>query len=382
MSTPVKVPFVNLSAQYEPLRKEILETVDRIFASGNYILGAPVLEFEKLFAEYSETRYAIAVANATDAISLVLKALNIGPGDEVITAPNSFLASAGAIANVGATIRFCDIDETLNLDPKKLEAAITPKTKAVLPVHFTGLPADMDAIRAIAKRHDIAVIEDAAQAVGARYKGRRVGGLGNAACFSLHPLKNLHLYGDGGIITTDDPKLNETLLQLRNHGLINRDESVRWGLNSRLDSVHAAIGSLKMKYLDGYTERFQEIARRYTAAFRPLEANQLLRVPVGLADSECVFHNYIMRVKNRDKLQAYLTSRGVETKIHYPIPIHLQIAAKDTGYGKGSFPVTEKYAQEILSLPIYPELTDSQIKLVTDSITDYFREQVTSEKAL
>ncbi len=364
----MKVSFVNLGAQYSDLQDQIIAKINEISFEGSYILSDEVKKFEEGFATYCDAKYAIGVGNATDALFLVLKALGIGPGDEVITAPNSFIASAGAIVAAGATPILSDIGEDYNLDPALIEKAITPHTKALMPVHLTGMPADMDEILRIAKKHSLVVIEDCAQAIGARYKGRRVGALGVAGCFSLHPLKNLHVQGDGGMITTQDPSLYETLCKLRNHGLKNRDVCEFFGYNSRLDSIQAAIGNIKLKRMDEYTRRFQGIARFYHN-----ELKNTVKVPVLPPEREGVFHNFVIQVDRREELQNYLLSRGVETKIHYPIPIHMQPAATKLGYKIGSFPVSERQAKEIMSLPVYPELTDVQIGHVTQCILDFYQ---------
>lgn len=364
----MKVPFVNLAAQCEPLKSEFSQALDRVCASGAYILGKEVEQFEQSLADVCQTKFVVTVANGTDALVLALKVLDIGPGDEVITAPNSFIASAGAIAAVGAEIRFADVLSDYNISPAAIEAAITEKTKAIIPVHLTGNPVDMDAIDQIAKRHNLKVIEDAAQAIDAQYKGRKVGSLGDLACFSLHPLKNFHLMGDAGFISTDDPSLAKRLLRLRNHGLINRDESVEWGLNSRLDALQAAWGNIKLPYLPQWTERFRQIARQYTA-----QLTGVVECPRVRKDDQAVFHNYVIQVENRTQLMAYLADNGIESKIHYPIPLHMMQAAKGLGYGKGSFPCVEEQSKRIMSLPIYPELTDEQVSYVCEKIIEFYK---------
>jgi dTDP-4-amino-4,6-dideoxygalactose transaminase len=362
----MKVPFVNLGAQFEFLEQELVETFCRVGRSGAYILGDEVERFETGLAALCGTRYAITVANGTDALILIMKALGIGGSDEVITVPNSFVASAGGIAAVGAKPVFVDVGEDFNLDPKQLEQAITSSTKAIVPVHLTGNPADIYEINKIANKYGILVLEDAAQAIGARHHGKCVGSLGFAAAFSLHPLKNFHLMGDAGFITTDDECLKNKLLQVRNHGLINRNESVCWGLNSRLDSLQAAIGNAKLKHFDAWTSRFKEIAQLYTFALK-----DVVRIPLIPTENEAVFHNFVIRDSNRDELAEYLLQRGVETKIHYPIPLHLMECSKGLNYKFGDFPATENQSREILSLPIYPELTNEQVKYVCHTIKNF-----------
>ena len=307
------------------------------------------------------------MGNGTDALFLSLRALGIRQGDEVITAPNSFIATAGAIVAAGAKPVFVDVKGDYNINPDLIKQAITTKTKAIIPVHLTGRPADMDTILIIARKHGLYVIEDAAQAIGARYKGKRVGSLGSTGCFSLHPLKNLHVHGDGGIITTNNKELYEKLLKLRNHGLKNRDECDFWGYNSRLDSIQAAIGNIKLEYLGDWNKRHREIAVMYRK-----NLSGVVTVPVDKEFEEPVYHNFIIQGDKRDELQKYLLERGIETKIHYPIPIHLQEAASSLGYKERDFLVCEAQAKRILSLPIYPELTDGQVNMVIKAIKSFY----------
>lgn len=326
-------------------------------------MGEDVTHFEQGLAQLCETDFALSVGNGTDALILALKALHIGAGDEVITAPNSFIASAGAIAAVGATIKFADVGLDYNLDVESVAKVITDKTKAIIAVHLTGNPADIDALSAIAKPKNIKIIEDAAQAIGASYKSKRVGSLGDVACFSLHPLKNFHLLGDAGFITTNDNVLAEEIKLLRNHGLFNRDESAKWGLNSRCDTLQAAIGLCKLPYLSLWTARFQSIAERYYELLSPH-----VTCPLYAKHNNPVFHNFVIQVDDREELIAKLAECGIDTKVHYPIPLHLMKAAKGLGYKQGSFPQAESQAKRILSLPIYPELTDEQVEHVINSI--------------
>jgi len=345
----------------------LLVAINRVLGHGGFILGDEVASFESEFATYCETRYSVGVGNGTDALFLALKATEVGPGDEVITAPNSFLSSAACIALTGARPVFVDVKDDLNIDPSKLEAAITPRTRAILPVHLTGRPADMAPILEIAERHDLVVVEDAAQAVGARYRGKRVGSLGTVGCFSFHPLKNLNAPGDGGAITTNVPEIYEYLVKARNHGLRTRDEAEFWSVNSRLDSLHAAILRVKLKYLDAQTE-----ARRITASWYQKHLADVVAVPEDRVDEHAVYHTFIIQTDRRDELQRNLAAKGVETKIHYPIPIHLQKAARDLGYEPGAFPVAEEQAKRVLSLPVYPELTADQKTIVVEGICEFF----------
>ncbi|MBL6962976.1 MAG: DegT/DnrJ/EryC1/StrS family aminotransferase [Bacteroidetes bacterium] len=366
----MRVPYIDINAQHIPIKGELLAEVEKILTSGQFILGKAVEEFEKKFAELCQTKYAIGVANGTDALVLAMKVLGIGPGDEVITAPNSFLASASSIVLVGATPVFADVRDDFNIDPQAVRNAITPQTKAIIPVHLTGRPADMDAICEIANEEGIFIIEDAAQAVGATYKDKAVGSIGTMACFSLHPLKNLSASGDGGVITTNDRELKNKLLLLRNHGLKNRDECVEWSLNSRLDEVQAAILNVKLSHLESWNQR-----RRYLASIYQSTLVDYVVVPKDNEKEKAVYHTFIIQTEKRDDLQAFLFNNEIETKIHYPIPIHLQEAAKELNYRDGSFPVTEKQVQEILSLPIYPELGDDQVHYVCNKIVEFFKER-------
>ena len=363
----VRVPFVDLGRQYTAHKDEFDATFQRVAASGGYILGDEVAEFEKGLAEICNVPYALTVANGTDSMILGLRALGIGPGDEVITAPNSFIASAGAIAAVGATIVFADCREDHNIDPVAIEKAITPKTKAIIPVHLTGRPCAMDGINAIAAKHNLYVIEDAAQAIGAKYKGRPVGSFGTMGSFSLHPLKNLFVMGDGGFISLSDKELYEKMKIMRNHGLINRDDCMFWALNSRLDALHCAIGRVKLKYFDAITARFREIAEMYRKGLQ-----DIVDVPRDTPDEFAVYHNFVITVDRRDELQAYLNTIGVETKIHYPVLLHLQPAAKHLGYKHGDFPVAEKMNKRQLSLPIFPELRQEEIDAVIAGIRSFY----------
>ncbi len=364
----LRVPFVGLARQYRALRQELMNAFDEVGESGVYITGERLESFECKAASYCQTRHAIGVANGSDAIFLVLKALGIGAGDEVITCPNSFIATAWTVVATGAQPVFVDVGEDLNMDPAKLEGAITARARAIIPVHLTGRPAPMDEITHIAQHRGLYVIEDAAQAIGARYGGKRVGSLGAAGCFSLHPLKNLGVYGDGGLITTDDDELAGKLRRLRNHGLRNRDECELWGYNSRLDPLQAAFAEIKLAYLDGWNARCREIAALYAETLKPY-----VQVPEDRLYEECVYHNFVIRTALRDELGDHLLAHGVDTRVHYRIPIHLQDAAKTLGYGEGDFPNSERFAQTMLSLPIYPELSQAEVEHVVKTIAGFNR---------
>lgn len=361
------VPFVGLGQRFQTVEKDLLAAVSDIGRKGQFVLGDTVASFERALATYCKSQYTVSVNSGFDALFLALKALGIGKGDEVITAPNSFIATAGAIAATGAKPVFVDVADDFNIDVELIGAAITPNTKALLPVHLTGLPAQMDRIMEIAAHHQLLVVEDAAQAIGATLQGKAVGTWGDAGCFSLHPLKNFHVFGDGGFITLQQENLKDEITRLRNHGLVNRDECLHWGYNSRLDGVQAAMGLICLEKLDQWNGRVKQIAAQYREGLVASVQHQ----PVN-EQADSVYHNYVVRVAERDKLMGYLAERGVDSKIHYPIPLHLQPAAKDLGYGLGDFPRTELFAQEMLSLPIYPELTDEQVAYVIECINEYF----------
>lgn len=361
------IPYVDLAAQNNLVKNELIEAVSNVINSGQYVLGPEVIKFEKLFAEYVGTKYAVGVGNGTDALFLALKAVNVGKGDEVITAPNSFLASASAIALAGATPVFVDVREDFNLDPELLKRSITKNTRAIIPIHLTGRPADMHTILKIAKNYQLYVIEDAAQAVGAKYHGQRVGSFGTAGCFSLHPLKNLSACGDAGIITTNKESIYRFLINARNHGLSNVNQCKHWSINSRLDALHAATLSVKLKYLDAWTN-----ARRSIAGYYQKHLPTDIQVPIEQSHEYCVYQTFVVQADQRDDLQKFLTKRGVNTKIHYPVPIHLQEAAAYLGYRQGDFPVAERHAQRILSLPVYPDLKKEQLEYVVNVLYEYF----------
>lgn len=359
----VKVPFVNLGAEYLLLRDRILDRVDEISRRGSYVLGAEVEEFERAFADYCGVKHAVAVGNGSDALILALWIHGVGLGDEVIIPPNSFVATAWAVARTGARIVFADVGEDMNLDPAQVRAAITPRTKVIMPVHLTGRIARMDEIASIAEEHGVTILEDAAQAVGAKRSGRRAGSFGLAAGFSLHPLKNLHVQGDGGVCVTNDERMTEEMRKYRNHGLRNRDECEFWGVNTRLDTIQAAIALLKLPHLDEWNARNREIAGRYREGL-----DDCLSVPGETAGEEPVYHRFMVRHSERDRLAAALGERGVETRVNYPLPLHLHQAAADLGYARGDFPRAEELAATILSLPLYHTMADEQVDYVIECV--------------
>ena len=371
MPKVINVPFVDLGAQYLEIRDDLLNRIDEIGKSGQYILGEECRQFELELSEFCGSSFAISVANGSDALFLVLKALGIGPGDEVITAPNSFLASAWVIVATGATPKYCDVDSYYNLDPLSFQQAITSRTKAVIPVHLAGVPCDIEKIVDIANKSNIHVIEDCAQAIGATFNGRHVGNFGIAGGFSLHPLKNLGVMGDGGFITTNNENLAQKLLLLRNHGLKNRDEMLIWGYNSRRDEVQAAVGRLKLQLLKKWNERVAEIAHIYKEAFSG--RIDLLSFPT---QSKPVWHNFLLFSKKRNQMREYLLKNGIDTRIHYPIPIHLQIGHNNE-FNVGDFPKAEYQSTHSLSLPIYPTMNNEQVQHVVNHVLEFCKTNLT-----
>jgi len=367
-ATEVRVPFVNLAAQHQPIKAELMEAIGNVIDTGAFVLGDPVGEFEERFAALCGTKHAVAVNSGTDALILALRALNIGPGDEVITSPNSFIATAAAIALTGARPVFVDTAVDFNIDPNQIERAITSRTRAILPVHLTGRPADMDPIRTTAERRGLPIIEDAAQAALASYRGRRAGNLGTIGCFSLHPLKTLNACGDAGILTTNHAALAERLRILRNIGLKTRDECVAWSGNSRLDTMQAAILIVKLRYLQEWTD-----ARRANAAYyrKALVDVPGLTLPMEDRENETsVYHTFMIQTDKRDALKQHLAANGIETAVHYPVPMHLHPAAASLGYQRGAFPTAERQAQRILSLPVWHGLTAQQLTLVVNQVRE------------
>lgn len=364
----MKVPYVDFSGQYAAERGGLLRELDRVMGQGEYILGRDVEDFEKKFARLCRVRHAVGVANATDALTLALKAVGVRPGDEVITAPNSFIASAGAIAQAGAIPVFVDVKPDQLMDPSKLQRALTRRTKAILPVHLTGKVCDMEAIVRFARRRKLKVVEDAAQAVGALRGGRAAGSFGDAACFSFHPLKNLNAAGDAGAVVTNDAAVAEKLRLLRNHGLVSRNEVAFWGYNSRLDTLQAAILGYRLKGLAGVTAA----RRRNAAAYRKGLAG-VVECPSDEKGSRDAYHLFVIQADRRDDLRAFLKARGISTAVHYPTPIHLQPAARSLGGKAGDFPECERQSRRILSLPIHQYLQPRQLAHVIASIKEFYR---------
>jgi dTDP-4-amino-4,6-dideoxygalactose transaminase len=361
----MKVPFVDLQAQYMAIEKEIKQAMADVVAKSVFIGGAYVSQFEKDFAEYCGARYCIGVGNGTDALYIALRTLGIGRGDEVITAANSFIATSEAITMTGAKVVFADCDpETYNIDTKHAFRLLTPRTKAIVPVHLYGRPADMPSITNLAGKHGLFIVEDAAQAHGAEINGRRVGTFGHAGCFSFYPAKNLGAYGDGGAIVTNDEALATKCRMIANHGRISKYDHEFEGINSRLDALQAAILKVKLRHLETWTERRIAAADCYCDLLKDIPV-VTPAVPKG---ARHVYHLFVVRVKNREAVMKELSSRGIETGIHYPIALPNLMAYRYLGYGPEDFPVATLYSKEILSLPMFPEITENQLQYVCNQV--------------
>ena len=359
------IPMLDLAAQYRSIKPEIDAAVVRVFESGRYVLGEEVAAFEREFAEFCGAAHAVAVNSGTSALQLALIAAGVAPGDEVVTVPFTFVATAAVIDYVGAVPVFVDIEpRTFTMNPAAIEDAITDRTRAVIPVHVFGQCADMDPIRAVAARHGLAVIEDAAQAHGARYRGLRAGIVGDFGCFSFYPTKNLGAAGEGGIVVTDDERGAEQIRALRNWGERAKYEHAVRAFNMRMDALQAAVLRVKLRHLDEWTNRRRRIAQRYDEALDGIG----LQLPREMEYARHVYHLYTVRARERDGLQKLLAADGIATGVHYPIPIHLQPAWADLGYAAGAFPEAERAAGDVLSLPLYPEMTDEQVETVVSSV--------------
>lgn len=366
----MKIPFVDLQAQYKSIAGEVDSAIQGVLDRGDYILGEQVRLFEEEFAAYIGVKHAVGVGTGLDALELLLRAYEIGPGDEVITAANTYIATALAIMAVGARPVLVDMDPaTYNINAGVIEAAITIRTRAIMPVHLCGQPADMDEILAIGKKHGLKVIEDAAQAHGARYGGVRVGSIGDAAGFSFYPGKNLGAYGDGGMVVTNDAAIAEKVRRLGNYGQRVKYEHTSVGTNSRLDTIQAAILRVKLRHLDAWNDARREHAAAYGELLREAECS----VPNTAANRTHIFHLYMVEADDRNDVQKYLTEKGISTGIHYPIPIHLQEACAGLGYKRGDFPAAERAAGRLLSLPMYAELTAEQQEYVAANLRQALR---------
>ncbi len=359
------IPFVDLKAQYASIKDEIGPAIQGILDSCQFTLGSEVVAFEKEFAAYSQAEHGIGVNTGTSALHVALLAAGVGSGDEVITVPFTFVATVAAIYYTGARAVFVDIDpRSFTMDPAAIEAAITPKTKAILPVHLYGQMADMDPILEVAKRHGLVVIEDAAQAHGAEYKGRRAGSMGDMGCFSFYPGKNLGAYGEGGMVVTDNPDYARTMRMLRDWGAEKKYEHVLKGYNYRLEGLQGAVLRVKLRHLEAWTEARRTAASRYDN----LLADSGVATPEAMSYARHVYHVYAVRTRQRAAWQEALQAQGIQTGIHYPIPVHLLPAYADLGYKAGDFPHSEQAANEVLSMPMFPELTAAQIEVVCGAL--------------
>jgi dTDP-4-amino-4,6-dideoxygalactose transaminase len=367
----VTIPFLNLRAQHEPLRDQFNAAIQEVIDASAFAGGPFVQKFEQDFAPFCQCAHAVGVGNGTDALWLALLALGIGHGDEVITVPNSFIATAEAITYAGATPKFVDVDErTYTMDPALLERAITPKTKAVIPVHLYGQMADMDPIVEVARRHGLFVVEDAAQAHGAEYKGRRAGSIGDVGCYSFYPGKNLGAFGEAGAVVTNNPEIAQKVRCLREHGQTKKYHHSMIGWNCRMDGLQAAVLRIKLKHLQEGNARRREHARQYTKQFNGAAGIVTPLEPDGRTH---IYHLYVIRVRNRDGLMAALGEKGIGTAIHYPVPLHLTEAYRSLGLGPGTCPVAERLAPEIVSLPMFPELTPEQVDTVSREVRAFLK---------
>jgi dTDP-4-amino-4,6-dideoxygalactose transaminase len=366
VSALVRVPLLDLKTQYETIRAEIRSVIERVLDSQNFILGPEVAGLEREIAEYSQCKFGIGVSSGTDALLVALMAIGVKPGDEVITTPYSFFATAGVIARLGAVPIFADIEpNTFNIDPEKIESKISSRTRALIPVHLFGRMARMDVIIEMANRHGIRVIEDAAQAIGAEYQGRRAGSIGDLGCFSFYPTKNLGAFGDAGMVVTNDAELGERVRMLRVHGYRTKYHSEAVGGNFRLDEIQAAILRVKLKYLDQWTEA----RRRNAALYRDL-LPEAVSAPADDPNGRHIYNQFVIRYKDRDRLMNWMKDHSVGSEIYYPVPLHLQDCFNSLGGKPGDFPETERACSETLALPIYPELTEEMVRYVADTIRE------------
>ncbi|MBV8130023.1 MAG: DegT/DnrJ/EryC1/StrS family aminotransferase [Planctomycetaceae bacterium] len=374
---PVSVPALNLKAQYQSIRDEIEPVVRGILESQMFVLGPEVTRLEAEVANYCGAASGIGCASGSDALLLPLLAIDIGPGDEVITTPYTFFATAGSIWRTGAKPVFVDIEpDTFNIDPVRIEAAITPRTKAIIPVHLFGQVAEMGPIQEIARRHGLTVLEDAAQAIGSAYHGTRAGTLGDVAAFSFYPSKNLGGFGDGGMVTTNHPQLARRITRLRVHGMEPKYHHHEVGFNSRLDAFQAAVLRVKLRHLDAWTSLRRDVADRYRNLFASHGLEEMVGLPIERQGNFHVYNQFVIRVPAflRDSLRDYLTARKIGSEIYYPIPLHLQVCFASLGYKPGDFPHSEAAARETIALPIYPELTDAEQRYVVGSIRQFIDE--------
>jgi dTDP-4-amino-4,6-dideoxygalactose transaminase len=374
----MKVPFVDLKALHEPISADLSNAIDRVMRHTAFIQGAEVKAFEDAFARYVGVRQCVAVNSGTAALHLALLALGIGPGDEVITVAHTFIATSEAISAVGARPVFVDVDPvSYTMDPSLVEAAITSRTKAILPVHLYGNLAEMDSLLAIANRHNLPLVEDACQAHGAQYKGRMAGSMGVAGCFSFYPGKNLGACGEGGAMVTNDEALAEKVRMFRDHGSLKKYEHVFPGYNFRMEGIQGAVLAVKLPHLDGWNDRRRALAERYNEGL----AGQGMVLPKEQAQARHVYHLYVIQAEDRDALREHLAQRGIETGLHYPVPLHQQEAYASLGYRAGDFPVTEKAAQHIVSLPMYPDMPLEAVDYVSDAIGEWLKNRIVAPTA-
>ena len=369
----VKVPLLDLQAQFQQIRSDVLSAIEEVCHEQSFVLGRRVEAFETAIAEYLECRYAIGVASGSDALLLSLMAAGVNPGDEVITAPFTFFSTAGGISRLYAVPVFVDVRaDTFTIDPEQIEQKITPRTKAIIPVHLFGQCADMERIMEVADRRGIKVIEDACQSIGASRRDRKAGTFGYSGCFSFFPSKNLGGVGDGGLIVTDDGDLRELLLALRVHGSRSDYHHDHIGLNSRLDALEAAVLRVKLQHLDGWNAKRARNAANYQRLFTEAGLLEHVTLPATDPRNVHVFNQYTLRAQKRDELMAYLKEHDIGHKVYYPVPLHLQECYQPLGYAKGDFPVSEQLAQEVLSLPVYPELTAAQMESVAQRVSEFY----------
>ncbi|MCX7795647.1 MAG: DegT/DnrJ/EryC1/StrS family aminotransferase [bacterium] len=366
----MRIPSFDLKRQYQNLKMEINQILQEVMERGQFILGENVTSLESEVSTYCGTKYAIGVASGTDALLLSLRALDIGPGDEVITTPFTFFATTEVISNLGAKPVFVDIEpDTFDMNVEEVEQLITKNTKVILPVHIFGQMCDMDKLMEIREGYNVYIVEDACQAIGAVYNGKKAGSLGNTGCFSFFPTKNLGAFGDGGMIVTNDEKIKEKVLMLRNHGSKKKYYHEELGYNSRLDEIQAAILRVKLKYLDSYIKRRQEIASLYSDLLSDVPYVKTPKIKEGRTHT---FHQYVIRAEKRDELQKYLSDNGIGSTIYYPLPLHLQKVYKDLGYKLGDLPEAEKASEEVLALPMWPELKDEEVREVVEVIKSFY----------
>jgi len=363
----MNVKFTNFPKEFKILKKELIKKFNKIGSKGHYVLGEELDIFEKNIQKFLKVKHVIGVGNWTEGTVMVLKALGYNKGDEIITVSNSFIATCGAIAYAGLVPKLVDVGEDLNIDVDKIKNKINKKTRAIMPVHLSGIPSNLDVLKRICKKKRLHLIEDAAHAFGTKYKNKFIGTVGDVGIFSLHPRKSFHVLGDGGLIVTNNTKLFKKILLIRNHGLKNRDESIVWGTNSRLDNLQAGFGNIMLKRLSSWNKKQLEIAKKYTK-----NLSNKIKTPIfNLKISNPSFHQYIIRTQLRDELRFFLKKNKIETAIHYPIPIHKQIAYK-TEFGNVKLPLTEKFSKEILSLPINPYMTNDEVNFVIKKVNEFF----------